>query len=237
MKNFLSLILFTAFIVLPSQAWAEKAVATLSPHERIQQATDTLLKEIPAAKSYFDADPERFFNAVDVVLSPVVDFKAFTRSVMGPFGQRNYYASLSSEQRGEFKTNYRAFVATFKKGLIRTYAKGLLVFDGQDISIAPATEADIALIAQGKAVTVVQTIKSTADTYTLRYKMMPNKKGEWVLRNVVLGSINVGKLYQNQFLSSMKSHNDDFSVVIKSWISETKDTDFRAEAKKTAVTN
>ena len=76
------------------------------------------------AKDYFDLEPERFYIVVDSVLSPVVDFKSFTRSVMGPFGQRDYYASLSAEQRKVFKQEYVLFVATFKQGLVQTYAKG-----------------------------------------------------------------------------------------------------------------
>ncbi len=208
-----------------------QVVASQLPHERVQKATDALLKEIPAAKVYFEKDPERFYDVVDDTLSPVIDFYSFTRSVMGPFGKRAYYASLDKAQRAQFKLDYSEFVETFKLGLIRTYAKGLLVFDGQNIVITPPTEEELALIEQGKIVTVVQTINATTDVYILRYKMSPNKKGEWVLKNVVMESINVGQLYQNQFLSAMKKYNNDFSAVIKHWLSETKEADFKAKAE------
>jgi phospholipid transport system substrate-binding protein len=208
------------------------SLSAQTPHQRIQSATEAMIKEIPAAKVYFAKDPQRFYAVVDTTLSPLIDFNSFTRSVMGPFGKRDYYASLTPEQRQQFKTNYRQFVETFKAGLIQTYAKGLLVFDGQKITIMPATEADLALIAQGKTVTVIQTINATSDVYTLRYKMSLNKQQQWVLKNVVMESINVGQLYQNQFLSAMKKHNNDFSIVIEQWLTETKQADFTAKNAK-----
>jgi phospholipid transport system substrate-binding protein len=148
---------------------------------------------------------------------------------MGPFGKRDYYASLNADQRQQFKVDYREFVETFKAGLIQTYAKGLLVFDGQKITIAPASEDELALVAQGKTVTVIQIINATSDVYTLRYKMSMNKQKQWVLKNVVMESINVGQLYQNQFLSAMKKHNNDFPTVIAQWISETKQAGFKVK--------
>lgn len=233
MRLFLSIISIAFSCLLTWQlAWSNAPALEKSPHQKIQAATDALLEEIPTAKKYFKKDPERFYSKVGQVLSPVVDFKSFTRSVMGPFGRRDYYVSLTPVQRTQFKSDYRAFVQTFKSGLIRTYAKGLLVFDGQKIIVEPATTEELALIEKGQAVNVVQVIKATNDVYTLRYKMAPNKKGEWVLKNVVMESINVGQLYQNQFVSSMKKHENNFSVVIENWISETKDTNFKAKAKK-----
>ncbi len=205
---------------------AEAEGEAAGPHQRIEQTTEQLIVEITNAKAYFDEDPERFYAVVDGLLSPVVDFKTFTRSVMGPFGQRDYYVSLSKEEREQFKQDYKRFVQTFKQGLIASYAKGLFVFDGQEITVLSATQEDSAAIKAGKPVTVKQAIKATQDEYVVQYRMAKSKKGDWVVRNVVIESINVGQLYQNQFVASMKKHGNNFSLVIDQWVNDTKDTQF-----------
>ena len=209
----------------------------LSPHQRIADTTDALIKAIEEAKTYFDNDPERFYSEIDSIIGPLLDFNAFSRSVMGPYGKREYYLSLSPEQRQQFKLDYQRFVTTFRQGLVTTYAKGLLVFNGQTISVVPPSAADQQAIADKQPVIVTQTIQADNERYTLSYRMAANKQGEWKLRNLVIGSINVGQLYQNQFVAAMQKHQQNFAAVIDNWIIETKPTDFKQQATNNSTAN
>ena len=104
-----------------------------SPHERVEAATQDLLALISDAKGYFDEDPEKFYRELTDILNPLVDFKSFTRSVMGDYGTKAYYKSLDKSQRGQYKKDYHRFVVRFQEGLINTYGKGLLAFNGQKL--------------------------------------------------------------------------------------------------------
>jgi phospholipid transport system substrate-binding protein len=225
--------LLFSLLIFHSVAFA----AVQTPHEKIAVVTQQVISAIDGAKGYFDKDPQRFYTEVEGILTPLVDFPSFTRSVMGPFGTKAYYQSLKTPTEKEaYKKNYQRFVDTFKGGLITTYGKGLLAFNGQKIEIVPATAIDLQNVAKGDYVDVIQTIQGEDALYQVIYKMRPDKKGEWMLRNVTIETINVGLLYRNQFVELMAKHKNDFGVVIDNWTVESKDTeDQSAETLKAAA--
>lgn len=193
----------------------------LSPHQRVEQVTQALLTEIEKTRASFDSNPDAYYKGIDQLLSPVIDFPSFTRSVMGVYGTREYYQSLAdAEAREHYRENYQRFVETFKSALVQTYAKGMLAFNGQTITIEPPNEEATEQIAQQAMVDVVQNITSGADNYRITYKMRPNKQGEWLLRNVIIESVNVGQLYRNQFAAAMDKHQQNFAQVIDHWVAE-----------------
>ncbi len=209
---------------------AEQLVVVDTPHQRVEQATIELLALIEEAKSYYEKDPERYNQGVEKIMDNLIDFSSFTRSVMGPYGTREYYKSLKTkEDRDAYKEDYQRFVETFRGGLINTYGKGMLAFNGQKIEIIPATDEDKELIRQKESVEVIQKISGEDDVYSVVYKMRPNKEGEWLLRNVSIGSVNVGSLYRNQFVAAMDKYQSDFGKVIDNWVVEAQITSEEAK--------
>lgn len=209
-------------LLLLSTLTLAKPVAQ-TPHDRISGVTEQVVKLIEDAKTYVEKDPQRFYAEVEKILNPMVDFPSFTRGVMGSFGTKNYYQSLKTPaEREAYKKNYDRFVKTFKQGLINTYGKGLLAFNGEKIEITPPTAEDKQRVAKGDYVDVVQTIHGKESKYQVIYKMRPDKKGEWLLRNVTIETINVGLLYRNQFAESMAKYKNDFGLVVDNWTVEAK---------------
>lgn len=197
-----------------------------TPHEKVDAVTERLLALIMEAKDYFDEDPERYYNGVEKLLDPLIDFPSFTRSVMGEYGTRAYYQSLEGDEaKKTFRDNYARFVETFKTGLIHTYAKGLLAFNGQEIVVLPPADEDKANISAGETVEVKQRIDNDGESYTLIYFMRPDKNGKWLLRNVMIDTVNVGQLYRNQFASAMEKHEQDFAAVIDNWVEDARAAD------------
>lgn len=214
------------------QAQAE----TKGPHKTIEQATVSLVDVIVAAKGYYEQDPDRYYHEIEQLVEPLIDFPTFARSVMGPYGTRDYYISLKTpEAREVFKQQYSQFVETFKQGLINTYGKGLLAFNGQTIAVQPPTEEDQQLIAQGESVNVVQKIQGANETYTITYKMRPDKDGSWLVRNVTIESINVGLLYRNQFVASMNKYSGDLEKVVGNWLQDAKDAESQNQLQASSV--
>jgi phospholipid transport system substrate-binding protein len=193
-------------IVVPVEAQAD-------PYKMVDQTTQRVLALIAAAKSYYDKDPDRFNQQVDTVMSQVVDFDRFASGVMGP------YASIQRLTTDAEKTQRREQIArfstTFRRGLIETYAKGLLKFNGQRIETLPARRGDD--LATG-SVAVVQNIYGNADKpYVVQYSMKRNPAGLWKVNNVIIEGINLGQTYRNQFASAADQNHGDVDKVIATW--------------------
>lgn len=213
-------LMLACLLALP--LWAQ-AAAGKTPHQTVEATTSAVLKVIADGKLYFDKEPERFYQEVQAVLDPIVDFDGFSRSVMGRYGGPQYFRSLKTpEEKKHYVEQVKRFSDTFKTGLVRTYGKGLLAFEGQKIVVLPPREGDIARVNKGDTVDVVQQIFGSADTpYVVRYKMRQDKKSqEWKLRNVTIEDINVGQVYRSQFESAVKKHKGDIDKVIETWTVE-----------------
>ena len=229
-KLMTALLAFVLFMPL----WAE-ATANKTPHQTVEATTTTVLKVISDGKSYFDKEPDRFYGEVRSVLDPIVDFDGFSRSVMGRYGGPQYFRSLKTpEEKKRYVEQVKRFSDTFKNGLVRTYGKGLLAFDGQKIEVVAPREGDIARIKQGAAVDVTQLIYGSADApYVIKYKMRLDKKSsEWKLRNVTIEDINVGQVYRSQFESAVKKYKGDIDKVIDTWTVEPQEFSKEAFKKK-----
>jgi phospholipid transport system substrate-binding protein len=208
-------------VVLASPLWADNAGKT--PHQVVEATTQTVLKVISDGKQYFDKDPDRFYGEVRGVLDPIVDFDGFSRSVMGRYGGPQYSRGLKTpEEKKRYIDQVKRFSDTFKNGLVRTYGKGLLTFEGQKIDVVPPRQGDIDRVKKGAAVDVTQLIHGSADApYVVRYKMrLDTRTKEWKLRNVTIEDINVGQVYRSQFESAAKKYNGDLDKVIETWTVE-----------------
>ncbi|ROS06109.1 phospholipid transport system substrate-binding protein [Sinobacterium caligoides] len=215
-------LLFNCLVVLScffTSMSLQAAEAESDPAQVLERVGTELIAEIKLAKDYFPKDPERFYRRVDEVLGPYVDFTTFARNVMGDYGSSESYRRLNTDaEKKQFIERVRRFSATFKTGLIHTYAKGLLSFGGERLNIEPLTEQQRNNMAEGRSVDVVQRIYNKgAKPYEVHYKMRKNKAGQWKLRNVVVESVNLGSVYRQQFVSAIRAHNGDIDVVIDTW--------------------
>lgn len=195
---------------------AEQPPVELTAHQVVAKTTDDVMKVIVEAQGYFDEDPKRFYGEIETILGEVVDFNSFARGVMGKYASKSRYVSLSTaEEKARFKAQVERFSTTFKDGLVQTYAKGLLAFNGNRIELLPAKEEGGQ---KSKSITVVQHIYGDAEKpYVVHYKLRQNRAGDWKLRNVTIEAVNLGKVYQSQFYSAVKQYNGDIDKVIDNW--------------------
>jgi len=178
--------------------------APLGPVEMVRQTSDAVLALIDKAQGYASEDPERFYREVESLLSPVVDFKSFARSVMA-----SYYRQATPEQR-------QRFADTFKWGLVRTYALALTDFkDGKVIVVPPDRPPR-----NPKRQTVKMEIHTSAgEVYPVLYSVTQDDQGEWQIRNLIVNGVNMGLTYRNQFNSAMHDpkFDGDLDKVIDGW--------------------
>lgn len=203
-------------IVLPASASATTATGLPEPYQIVQHTTEQVLAIVHNAKGYYDQDPGRFNRQIATVMDKVVDFDAFARGVMGPYASvRRYRALQTDAERSEFRARIQRFSDTFKQGLIQTYAKGLLKFEGQRIETLPPRRGDDV---DSGYVSVVQNIYgAAAKPYVVQYSMRRNRDGAWKLRNVIIEGINLGKTYRNQFAEAADRYHGDLDEVVAHW--------------------
>ena len=187
----------------------------VSAHQVVATTTERVMEIITEAQGYYDRDPERFYREIETVLGEVVDFDSFARGVMGKYASKSRYMALKSdEEKQQFKARMKRFSDIFRDGLVQTYAKGLLAFDGNKIEVLPADGQR----SKNGSVTVLQHIYGDAEKpYEVYYKLRKNKAGDWKLRNVTIEAVNLGKVYQSQFYSAVKQYQGDVDKVIDNW--------------------
>jgi phospholipid transport system substrate-binding protein len=183
-------------------------------HSVVDEATRSVMTVVAEASAYADEDPERYYQQVQDILDPVIDFRGFARSVMGPYASSNRYRSLDEAGRVQLRGQLDRFTEVMRTGLVRTYSKGLLAYSGSKIKVFEASAEELE---QGRA-SVRQLIYSDQpEPYVLLYQMGLNKAGEWQLRNVIIESVNLGEIYRNQFEAAARKHSGDLDAVIAGW--------------------
>ncbi len=172
--------------------------------EMVRDTTDQVLDLIERGRGYADEDAERFYREVEALLSPVVDFEAFARSVMAV-----HYRDASPEQR-------ERFAERFKWGLVRTYAMALLEFKNGKVVVVPPDRP----ARNPERQTVKMEIRTAeGEVYPVLYSVTKNDDGEWKVRNLIVNGVNMGLTYRNQFNSAMRDsqYDGDMDKVIDAW--------------------
>ena len=197
-------------------AFAEQAATAVetTAHGVVRSATMEVMEVVQEAHAYAEEDPERYYEQVLAVLDPVVDFRGFARSVMGPYASSERYRSLDESGRAQLRSQLDMFTDVMRTGLVRTYSKGLLAFGGSRIEVSETSPDE----ADQSRVSVQQLIYSDAsEPYMVLYQMGRDKAGEWKLRNVIIESVNLGEIYRNQFQDSARKYEGDIDSVIDNW--------------------
>ncbi len=229
---------YAVLFVLMSSARVSAQATLPEPYQLVQQTTEQVLAVIREGKGYYDKDPAKFNRQVEAVLDNIVDFDSFARGVMGPYaGQQRYQALATEQEKTAFRARVQQFSNQFRQGLIETYAKGLLKFDGQKIETLPPRRGDN--VASGN-VAVLQNIYGAADKpYVIQYSMRKNREGIWKLQNVIIEGINLGQTYRSQFAAAADQYRGDLDKVIANWHVEPQivnDDDIKNDGAKAEAT-
>ena len=174
-----------------------------APHRLVQDTSEQLLQLIGESRAYADADPDRFFAAVDALLTPVLDFNGFARGVMSV-----HYRKATADQRKRFAEN-------FKTSLLRTYAVSLTKFEDGEVAVLPPDGPP----RRPNRRNVKMEIRAGASVYPVVYTMNLGKDGAWRIGNIVIAGVNMGLTFRSQFRSAVSDikYGGDLDRVIDAW--------------------
>ncbi|MEM9256016.1 MAG: ABC transporter substrate-binding protein [Pseudomonadota bacterium] len=200
-------------ILLVPLAMAQDS-APAPAHDLVRDTTEQVMVVVNEAQGYVDDDPERYYQGVQEILEPLIDFRGFARNVMGPYASSSRYRSLGEEDRAKLRAQLDAFTEVMRTSLVRTYSKGLLAFGSARIEVLEPDDWD----PQTARTSVRQHIfTDRSEPYVVLYQMGKNKENDWKLRNVIIESVNLGEIYRDQFQSSARELDGDLDKVIAEW--------------------
>ena len=174
------------------------------PYAQVEQITAELLGVIGKYTEQYPENEVEYFLALGGLLDVSVDFRFIAKQVMGP-----YFKTASPAQR-------KTFAQKFREGLIETYGRGLIGYSEQEIVLLPHS----ALKPGQRRVTVKQEIRGDDGIYPLAYSMARKKTGEWMVINMTINGISLGKTFKSQFIQSAQRSGGDIDGVIAGWSSE-----------------
>ena len=195
LKKTLAAIFFSG--LLGSAAYSQEMTAV----ETAEFGVQALLQTVVESKEFFLSDRERYFSAIETVLSSFVDFEAVAGVVM------SRYASEATDQQTE------RFADILRTTLTRFYGASLISYNGEELVFLPPSNPD----ADPRADTVVVMELQGDTTLRLQYQMFLNANDEWKLKNLSLAGINLGRQYYTQFAALMAQNDNDIDAVLGSW--------------------
>lgn len=192
------------FLLLPLQAVLAQQEAE-TPHQVVETISRDVLSALEQSRSLFSSDPQAFYAAIDEAVAPAVDFERMAYLVM----DQRYYSRSTPEQR-------QRFVEVFRESLIETYARGLISVTDTSFSISEPDPDE-----EGQStVNVEQTLNDGGDSVSVVYSMRRGSDGAWLLNNVIIEGINLGRTFRNQFAQLASRYNEDLDQVISNWSPE-----------------
>jgi len=199
-----SILFSTAALAAPTAKDAEQLISTTS---------DEINAIVEGASTYFDTDPDRYYQQIGATLDPHVDYDTFARGVMGHIASKRYVESLPEGERAAARANLPKFRDVLHDTLVKGYGKVFYNYAGSQYAIK-STE----LIGSGDRASVTQTvIDPQKKQYELQYTL--NHQGEtgWKIQNVIVDGINMGQSYRAQFEEALDLYKGNVSDVIKNW--------------------
>lgn len=168
------------------------AAAIPSPDAVVKQTTEGVIERIESQRSELEADPTKVYALVNELVIPHFDFISMSKWVLG----KNWKAA-NEAQRSEF-------MEQFKTLLVRTYARALLEYSGQEVKYYPVEQNPKSNLA------VVKTELSTegGQPFPVAYRMH-QKNEAWKVVDVAVDGVSLVSTYRGSFKSQIKKEGFD----------------------------
>lgn len=177
--------------------------AAQTPHQVVEDTSVRVMETLNANRELYKQDADAFYNGLNEIMEPVVDFQGIARSVMTV----RYSRSATPEQMDRF-------IETFKRSMVEFYGNALLEFDGGSINVLPPARG--AQQTEERASVNMEVRSNSGNVYPVTYTMA-NIDGQWKVRNVIVEGINIGLLFRDQFAQAMQTHRNNLDAVIDNW--------------------
>lgn len=167
-------------------AWAA------TPDEVVKETAEGVISHIESSRSILEANPEKIYDMVNELVIPRFDFISMSKWVLG-----KHWKTASETQRLKF-------IAQFKALLIRTYARALLEYSGQNIKYYPIEQNP-----QSNLAVVKTELTSSSNTKLPILYRMHQKNEEWKVIDIAVDGVSLVTTYRGSFATQIKKNGFD----------------------------
>tara|TARA_B100000579_G_scaffold416521_1_gene412184 strand:- start:1613 stop:2239 length:627 start_codon:yes stop_codon:yes gene_type:complete len=180
-----AILIFVPFLILLGNisSFAED----LPPEKVILSAANDLFLDVEKNKSLYEEDITAFYERVDNILTPIVDFEVLIKSIIG----KKNYQNTSEDLKNRFKI-------ALKNQLIRIYAKTIVEYSNSKITIISSTK--------NKGFYIVKTELSIGQgkpPFQVIY-VMKNSSNSWKIVEVVANGLRLVKSLRKSLLPEIE---------------------------------
>jgi phospholipid transport system substrate-binding protein len=158
----------------------------------VKDTSQRMIKTLEQRRAEIDRDQTLIYKLVGEILVPHFDFEGITQSAVG-----RYWGEATPEQR-------KTLTVAFQELLVRTYAKALLRYTGQEIRFLPVRPGPNA---ESVAVSS-QVIQAGAPPLAIDYKLHA-KGGAWKIHDVTVDGVSLMTNYRSDFAAKIRQGGID----------------------------
>lgn len=166
---------------LPLQAAAHPA------GDVVKSTTENVLERLEQERAQLEQHPERLYDLVHELILPNLDFVGISRWVLG-----RGWRDATEEQRKQFQEEFQTM-------LIRTYARALLEYSGQEIRYQPVREDPDSNMVMVRS----EFMQSGSQAIPVNYRMH-QRNGDWKVIDVSINGVSLVATYRNSFASEVR---------------------------------
>jgi len=172
------------------------AYAAASPNDVVRETADGVINHIENNRPILEKNPEKIYEMVDELIIPRFDFISMSKWVLG-----KHWKQATEAQRYEF-------INQFKELLVRTYARALLEYSGQEIKYFPVEQNPKSNLA------VVRTeLTSLSNAQLPILYRMHQKNEEWKVVDVSVDGVSLVTTYRGSFATQIKKNGFDSLLI------------------------
>ena len=158
----------------------------------VKRTAEKMLSTLEARRAEVNKNPAIIFGMVDEILAPHFDFQKITQGALGP----QWRAATPAQQK--------ALSDGFKQVLVRTYARSLLNYSGQEIRYLPVRPGS-----RDNTVTVSTEVRAAgANPVPIDYRMYDNGAG-WKVYDVIVNNASLVSNYRSSFATEIRAKGID----------------------------
>lgn len=158
----------------------------------VKRTADRMLSTLQARRAEVDRNPSLIYGMIEDIVTPHFDFQLITQAAVG-----QYWRQATPTQQNQL-------VNGFKQVLIRTYARSLLSYSGQEIRYLSAKPGS-----RPSTVTVATEVREPgAAPIPVDYRMYQSG-GDWKVYDVVINNASLVGNYRNSFANEIRQNGID----------------------------
>jgi phospholipid transport system substrate-binding protein len=186
-RNFLLLVTLLAFTAGGAVLAAPDEATAL-----VKRTTERMLTTLQARRTEVDRNPSMIYGMIDSIVAPHFDFEKITQGAVG-----QYWRQASPAQQ-------RELVNGFKQVLVRTYARSLLNYSGEEIRYLPLKPGS-----KRNTVTVSTEVRESGGApVPVDYRMYNGGSG-WKVYDVVINNASLVGNYRSSFATEIRQKGLD----------------------------